>query len=78
MRVLIAEDDAVSRRLLEATLTKWGYEVVVTTDGLQALEALSQPDAPSLAILDWMMPGLDGAQGLSQGPRSWPANGSST
>lgn len=62
MRVLIAEDDAVSRRLLEATLAKWGYEVVVTTDGLQALEVLSQPEAPSLAILDWMMPGLDGAQ----------------
>ena len=62
MRVLIAEDDAVSRCLLEATLTKWGYEVIVTTDGLQALEALSRPDAPSLAILDWMMPGLDGSQ----------------
>jgi sigma-B regulation protein RsbU (phosphoserine phosphatase) len=62
VRVLIAEDDAVSRHLLEATLTKWGYEVVVTTDGLQALDVLSRPDAPSLAILDWMMPGLDGAQ----------------
>ena len=62
MRVLIAEDDAVSRRLLEATLAKWGYEVIVTADGLQALEALTQPEAPSLAILDWMMPGLDGAQ----------------
>ena len=62
MRVLIAEDDVVSRRLLEATLVKWGYDVVVTTDGLEALEALSKPDAPSLAILDWMMPGLDGAQ----------------
>ncbi len=62
MRVLIAEDDAVSRHLLEATLTKWGYEVVVTVDGLQALEVLSRPDAPSLAILDWMMPGLDGSQ----------------
>jgi len=59
---LIAEDDAVSRCLLEATLAKWGYEVVTTTDGLQALEVLSRPDAPSLAILDWMMPGLDGAQ----------------
>jgi sigma-B regulation protein RsbU (phosphoserine phosphatase) len=62
VRVLIAEDDAVSRHLLEATLAKWGYEVVVTTDGVQALEALSQADAPSLAILDWMMPGLDGSQ----------------
>jgi sigma-B regulation protein RsbU (phosphoserine phosphatase) len=62
VRVLIAEDDAVSRHLLEATLAKWGYEVVVTVDGLQALEALSKPDAPSMAILDWMMPGLDGSQ----------------
>ena len=62
MRILIAEDDAVSRRLLEATLGKWGYEVIVTTDGLQALEVLRQPEAPSLAILDWMMPGLDGAE----------------
>jgi sigma-B regulation protein RsbU (phosphoserine phosphatase) len=62
MRILIAEDDSVSRRLLEATLGKWGYEVISTTDGVQALEALSQPDAPSLAVLDWMMPGLDGAE----------------
>jgi DNA-binding response OmpR family regulator len=62
VRVLIAEDDAVSRHLLEATLHKWGYEVVVTTDGLEALEVLRQPGAPSLAILDWMMPGMDGAE----------------
>jgi sigma-B regulation protein RsbU (phosphoserine phosphatase) len=62
VRILIAEDDAVSRRVLEATLVKWGYEVVVTTDGQQALDALKQPDAPSLAILDWMMPGLDGSE----------------
>jgi phosphoserine phosphatase RsbU/P len=62
VRILIAEDDAVSRHLLEATLTKWGYEVISTTDGIQALDALSQPDAPSFAILDWMMPGLDGAE----------------
>jgi DNA-binding response OmpR family regulator len=62
VRVLIAEDDVVSRHLLEATLHKWGYEVVVTTDGLEALEVLRQPGAPSLAILDWMMPGMDGAE----------------
>ena len=62
MRILIAEDDAVSRRVLEATLAKWGYEIVVTTDGLQALEALTHPGAPSLAVLDWMMPGLDGSE----------------
>lgn len=60
MKILIAEDDLVSRRLLEATLTKWGYEVAHACDGFAAWEALQQPDAPSLAILDWMMPGLDG------------------
>ena len=62
MRILIAEDDAVSRRLLESTLTKWGYDPIVTTDGVQALEVLSQPDAPSLAVLDWVMPAVDGAE----------------
>ena len=62
MRILIAEDDAVSRRMLEATLVKWEYEVVVATDGEQALEVLKKPDAPSLVILDWMMPGFDGCE----------------
>jgi len=62
VRILIAEDDAVSRHLLEATLHKWGYEVIVAADGLEALEVLRQPGAPSLAILDWMMPGMDGAE----------------
>jgi phosphoserine phosphatase RsbU/P len=62
MKVLIAEDDMVSRRLLEATLIKWGYEVVVTGDGSAAWEALNSDDPPPLAILDWMMPGLDGIQ----------------
>lgn len=62
MRILIAEDDPVSRRLLEALLTKWGYEVIVTTDGMQAWEVLQQEDAPRLAILDWMMPELDGPE----------------
>jgi DNA-binding response OmpR family regulator len=52
----------VSRRLLEETLIKWGYEVVVTSDGFAAWEALQSSDPPALAILDWMMPGLDGIQ----------------
>jgi diguanylate cyclase (GGDEF)-like protein len=60
MRVLIAEDDPVSARLVHASLGKWGYEVVVTRDGAEALEALRRPDAPRLAILDWMMPRMDG------------------
>jgi diguanylate cyclase (GGDEF)-like protein len=62
MRVLIAEDDRASRRLLEATLRKWGYEVVVATDGCEAMKALQKSDRPSLAILDWMMPGVDGLE----------------
>jgi len=60
MRILIAEDDNVSRRLLQAMLTKWGYEVEVTRDGPEALHALQKEHAPGLAILDWMMPGMDG------------------
>lgn len=61
MRILIAEDDPVSRCLLEATLIKLGFEVTVTSDGHQAWEAL-QRDAPPIAILDWMMPGIDGIE----------------
>jgi diguanylate cyclase (GGDEF)-like protein len=62
VKVLIAEDDMVSRRLLEATLTRWGYEVMVTRDGVEAWQVLQGPDAPPLAILDWMMPGMDGVE----------------
>ena len=62
MKILVAEDDPVSRRLLEVTLSKWGYEVVTCADGQAAWEALKVPDAPQLVILDWMMPRLDGLQ----------------
>jgi DNA-binding response OmpR family regulator len=62
MKILIAEDDPVSRRLLEATLTRWGYEVATVCDGTQAWDILQRPDAPRFAILDGMMPGLDGVE----------------
>ncbi len=62
MRVLIADDSIVSRHLLDATLRKWGYEVVVACDGLEAWNALKQEDAPRIAILDWVMPGLTGPE----------------
>jgi two-component system cell cycle response regulator len=62
MRVLIADDDAVARRLLEVTLTHWGYQVVSVSSGSEAIQALKAPDAPSLAILDWEMPGLEGVE----------------
>lgn len=62
MKVLIAEDDPVSRRLLEAFLAKWGYDVVVTSDGKEAWDVLQRPEAPSLVISDWMMPNVDGLE----------------
>ncbi len=62
MKILIADDSIVSRHLLEATLRKWGYEVVVACDGEEALTLLQRDDAPALAILDWMMPGMTGLE----------------
>ena len=62
MRILIAEDDRVSCRLLESTLSGWGHEVVVTRNGTEAWAVLQEHDAPHLAILDWMMPGMDGIE----------------
>ena len=62
MKILIAEDDPVSRRVLEATLLKWGFDVTLSTDGAQAWDALVSEGAPKLAILDWMMPEIDGLE----------------
>ncbi len=61
MRILIAEDDVTSRTMLQAVLTKWGYSVTSTADGNEAFAAFERNDAPQLAILDWEMPGMDGA-----------------
>lgn len=60
MRVLIADDDLVSRRLLQSMLARLDYDVVVASDGLEAQSILLSSDGPRLAILDWMMPGADG------------------
>lgn len=62
MRILIADDDVTSRLVLAGVLAKCGHEVVATVDGADAWEALQRPDAPRLAILDWMMPGLAGVE----------------
>ncbi len=62
MKVLIAEDDEVSRRILEYWLKKWGYQVIVAHNGRQAWEILNNQDAPRMAILDWMMPEMDGLE----------------
>jgi two-component system, cell cycle response regulator len=62
MRVLIADDSLLSRRLLEVTLRSWGYEVIAASDGAEAWEILSGDNPPPLAVLDWMMPGFTGPE----------------
>jgi len=62
MRVLIAEDDAVSRKILEASLRRWGHEVIAVDNGDDAWRILSGDDPPRIAVIDWMMPGLDGPE----------------
>ena len=62
MRILLAEDEPLSRHLVTRLLEGWGYTVEVASDGKQALERLQAKDAPRMAILDWMMPGLDGTE----------------
>ena len=61
-RVLIAEDDPVTCHLLKTFLTKWNYDVTVVTNGTEALRILEAEGTPRLAILDWMMPGMEGPQ----------------
>ena len=62
MRVLIADDSISSRFLLEQTLKKFGYDVISTKDGKEALDELNKEGAPQIAILDWMMPEMDGIE----------------
>lgn len=58
--VVVAEDEPVSRRLLEQSLTAWGYRPVICLDGEEAWRALAAPGAPRIAVLDWVMPNMDG------------------
>jgi len=60
MRILIAEDDVTSRTMLTIALKKVGCDPIEVTNGLEAWQELQKPDAPKLAILDWMMPGMNG------------------
>jgi diguanylate cyclase (GGDEF)-like protein len=62
LKVLIAEDNTGFRTVLERMLKKWGYEVIMASNGSDALGALQSADPPRLAILDWMMPGMDGVE----------------
>ena len=62
MRALVADDDTASRLLLQRMLTKWGYDVVTASEGEEAWNILTSDNPPDLAVLDWMMPGLDGVE----------------
>ena len=62
MKILIADDDSIPRRLLQAALVKVGHEVIVARNGAEAWQILQSAEAPTLAILDWLMPGMDGVE----------------
>jgi diguanylate cyclase (GGDEF)-like protein len=61
-QVLAAEDNPVFQTMLRTLLTKWGYDVIMARDGIEARNILQCEDAPRLALLDWMMPGMDGVE----------------
>ena len=60
--IVIAEDDLISRTLISNLMEKWGFKAVVTQDGHDAMKALRAEQGPALAILDWMMPDMDGLE----------------
>jgi serine/threonine protein kinase len=62
MKVLVADDDALWRKLLDQNIRRWGYEVVTAENGRQAWKILQENAAPRIAILDWQMPELDGVE----------------
>ena len=62
MKILLAEDERVSRLLLQKAVASWDYETITVADGAEALDHLLGDDPPRLAVLDWMMPEIDGIQ----------------
>ena len=62
MKILVADDDPISRRLVTSLVASWGHEAVPVSDGAEAWAALQAATGPLVAILDWMMPGVDGAE----------------
>ena len=71
MKILVAEDETVSRRMLQGLLSKWGYDVVSVEDGKAAWELLMAPDAPRLAKLDRLMPWQNGVEVCRQLRKGW-------
>lgn len=74
MKILVADDDSISRILMQRTLQKFGYEVSLAENGRMAAEILLQGDGPRLALIDWMMPELDGL-GLCREVRALQSEG---
>jgi len=62
MRVLVADDEATSRHLIQTVLTGWGFEVLLAAEGGEALDILGASSPPEIVLLDWMMPGADGLE----------------
>jgi DNA-binding response OmpR family regulator len=60
--IIIAEDDPISREVMSSLVSKWGFPGVITQDGHEAMAAIRAQPEPVLAILDWMMPGMDGME----------------
>ena len=60
--IVIADDDPVARELVFATVSQWGFHTVVTQDGHEAMAAIRAAEGPVVAILDWIMPGMDGLE----------------
>jgi phosphoserine phosphatase RsbU/P len=73
MKILVAEDDPISRRLLESRLQRQGHQVELVEDGIAAWAALERDPVLSIAILDWMMPGLTGPEICQRVRRSYSA-----
>src|SRR5450759_4592564 len=62
MQILVADDSPVFRDMLQRMLPQWGYDVIMVPDGQQAWDLLRKENGPRLALLDWMMPGMEGAE----------------
>lgn len=72
-RILVADDDGITRRILEHWLSVLGFDVVMAKDGNEAWEILQQHEAPELVLMDWVMPGIDGIE-LCNRMREAPGN----
>jgi diguanylate cyclase (GGDEF)-like protein/PAS domain S-box-containing protein len=62
LRVIVADDSAVVRELLRRFMERWGYDVLLASDGSEAWDLLQYGDVPTIAILDWIMPGVEGIE----------------